>query len=437
MIMKVSVITLPICVGLTALVCAQGPLVPPTTGGGAVGPNPPLVGGNPEASMKTLHEVEPSTSINAENTPGDGTHTYVISSPGAYHLTENLVSTGISGIQITAAGVTLDLRGFEIGSSQGGTSGVLIGNDADRCSIKNGSISGFNFGVNRTLDESDEAQGGSFTNLAVTGHSMIALLGGKGWTVNQCRVQGGGNSGIVVGTGSTVVDSAVRDMDASAGTNGIQAREGSVIRSCAVSNCDVIFGIRGGEGSSIESCTTSGNTSTATDVETTAGIFADSRCIVSRCVSSLNSHSSDDNLNGVGIRADFSCLVIDCEANKNDGDGFVIAQWTVVRGCKSHFNGQGGEGAGFHVVDILDGAEGFNELSGNSSTFNKVGYDVDNSKNFIVKNSASGHGGNNYVAIPGNKVGVVVVPPDSGILNGLGTNASGVGTTNPWANFSF
>lgn len=203
-----------------SLLLAQGPLVPPSTGGDQVGPNPPLVAGVPAPTMKTLHQVEPRTVVSADNTPGDATSEFIISTSGSYYLTGNLSIAGKIGISITAADVTLDLNGFVITGSSS-PAGINIDEDADRCAIKNGSISSSTFGVARDLSGEDEASGGSFEDLTVTGHSSIGLLGGTGWTVQNCRIQGGGNSGIVVGKGSTVTLSTVRGMDAVSGTSGI------------------------------------------------------------------------------------------------------------------------------------------------------------------------------------------------------------------------
>ena len=199
---------------------AQGPLVPPAAADDEVGPNPPLVAGVPAPTMKTLHQVEPRTIVSAANTPGDASSEFIIAASGSYYLTGNQSIAGKIGISITAADVTLDLNGFTITGSSS-PAGVNIEVDADRCTIKNGSISNATFGVARDLSGEDEASGGSFEDLTVTGHSSIGLLGGTGWTVQNCRIQGGGNSGIVVGKGSTVTLSTVRGMDAVSGTSGI------------------------------------------------------------------------------------------------------------------------------------------------------------------------------------------------------------------------
>jgi len=56
-------------------------------------------------------------------------------------------------------------------------------------------------------------------------------------------------------------------------------------------------------------------------------------------------------------------------------------------------------------------------------------------KPLIVRNSASGNT-TNYVIDDGNKVGTIVSAPSSTAISG-DTGGAGVGTTNPWASFTF
>lgn len=81
--------------------CFAGELAPPA---GPVAP-----------TFKTLHEVEPSTPIGPLTTPGDADALYVITQPGPYHLTEDLIGEPAKyGIQILAEHVSIDLRGFTV-----------------------------------------------------------------------------------------------------------------------------------------------------------------------------------------------------------------------------------------------------------------------------------------------------------------------------------
>ena len=75
------------CAVLPSLLHAQGPLLPPTSPDSIVGPLAPLAGGNPQPSMKTLHQVEPRTPINNDTVPGDPNYFHVISDSGSYYLT--------------------------------------------------------------------------------------------------------------------------------------------------------------------------------------------------------------------------------------------------------------------------------------------------------------------------------------------------------------
>lgn len=416
---------------LPLVALAQGPLSPPTAADDAVGGNPPLVGGNPAPTMKTLHQVEPRKPVNSTTTPGNASSVFVIDEPGSYYLTDSVIAAGKIAITITETDVTLDLNGFFVFST--GTAGILIGNDADRCTIRNGKIfkSSGGFGINRTLATADEAEGGSYEDLSVTGHGLIGLLGGKGWTVTNCRIQGGGNTGISVGEGSVITGCSVRGMKSVAGTTGIGARDGSVITECAVTDCDVVFGIRSGTGSTVENCTATGNSNSSGGLGASGGIGVDSRSTVRGCTAANNTSTSSGQRFGSGISAEFSCLVVDCQANNNEGAGIVLVQASVVRGNKSHNN----SGAGVFIRDF-NGADGFNQIEGNSLSFNDVGIDVDSTANLITGNRVLGSG-ENFQIVSGNRVGTVVIPPSSGALSGFGTTASGSGATDPFANISF
>ncbi len=94
-------------------VVLAGPLDPPA--------------GPVKSSYKTLSEVEPRTVVNAVNTPGNASSLYVISSPGSYYLDRELIGQGSkAGITITAANVTVDLRGFTVRGVAGATTGIVV-----------------------------------------------------------------------------------------------------------------------------------------------------------------------------------------------------------------------------------------------------------------------------------------------------------------------
>jgi hypothetical protein len=81
--------------------------------------------GAPAPVMKSLDQIEARTIVNSANTPGDGTNLFIISQPGSYYLTANVVpfrflgGTAKNGIEITANNVTLDLNGFAMQGAMG------------------------------------------------------------------------------------------------------------------------------------------------------------------------------------------------------------------------------------------------------------------------------------------------------------------------------
>src|SRR5437773_5109072 len=122
------VVTLPICASILlvgAWFAGAGHLNPPA---GPVAP-----------THKTLTEVEPRTSV--RSLPGSASAVYVISQPGSYYLTADVIGVpGKNGIDITVGGVSLDLRGFRIFSAGGSLKGITASGDA---TISNGALIGW------------------------------------------------------------------------------------------------------------------------------------------------------------------------------------------------------------------------------------------------------------------------------------------------------
>jgi hypothetical protein len=78
-----------------------------------------------------------------------------VSQPGSYKLVKNLTFTGSSGacLMITASGVTLDLAGFTISGRTNvppsvESTAILGSGDLRGIAVQNGSVSGFQIGVN-------------------------------------------------------------------------------------------------------------------------------------------------------------------------------------------------------------------------------------------------------------------------------------------------
>jgi parallel beta-helix repeat protein len=403
--------------------------------------------GAPSSTMKSLDQVEPRLDIQRLNNPlpTDATNHYIISTPGSYYLSANLAVTKTNGIHVTVAGVTIDLRGFEISRSSGsGGSGILIDATAHRCTVRDGSFTGFGNAIQST------ARAGAFLHLAAsgcTGTSLAAFFTGSNSEVVGCRAHDNAGGGIFGGEGSVIRDSTA----ANNGSSGIVASSGSTLTNCSALNnggaagidtgnactlegCSAInntalYGIQVGAGSTVSHCVARGNTSSDSE---SYGIYAATECLIFACAATdnLSSNATPTGSTGGGIRVDSDSTVKDCVAQGNKGDGVKVTGTCLVLQNQCASNGfNAGDGAGIHASGSA------NRIESNNVVSNDRGIDVDGTSNLIVKNSARNNTSNYEIAL-NNKVGVIVSAPNSALISGS-TGGAGVGSTDPWANISF
>lgn len=128
----------------------------------------------------------------------------------------------------------------------------------------------------------------------------------------------------------------------------------------------------------------------------------------------------------LGIDAGRYALVRNCFVVTNSGDGLYFKSHCTVENCTVSQNG----GAGIHCKETLS------HIEGNHLIENATGLLVDNASNLILHNDASGNGVN-YSIVANNKVGVIVSVPFTASSISGSTGGTGMGTTDPWANFSF
>src|SRR4051812_15393213 len=159
---------------------SQGSLTPP---------------GAPAPTMKKLDEIEPRTNLQASPAPagvdaGNANYHFIITQPGSYYLSANLAVTKPNGIRINAEGVTLDLNGFQISRTGGTGNGIEIVVAAHRATIRNGSITGFAYGVNSLGTGGGSpvyARGCAFRDLSISGCSAYGILAGNLALIESCR----------------------------------------------------------------------------------------------------------------------------------------------------------------------------------------------------------------------------------------------------------
>lgn len=249
----------------------------------------------------------------------------------------------------------------------------------------------------------------------------------SGASISRCTAQGNsGNSGISTGLKSSIMGCTANHNQGS----GIEADEGAVVKNCTASGNHGSDGIRVNDGSIVESCTVNDNEGYTLS---SFGIRVDNGCSVIQCIvrGNSNTNSSSSVTQGTGIYTSSGSTVKDCTVSINQGDGIRVYGDCTVSGntCDNNGNGVAGDGAGIHVLSTD------NRIEGNTISDNDRGIDVDSFGNLIIRNSATGSL-NNYEIVANNKVGTIVSAPSSAAISGS-TGGSGVGTTDPWANFSF
>ena len=175
-----------LCLSLSAR--AQGDLTPP---------------GPPAPTMKTLQQIEPRGDVNRLS--GDATAHFVISSPGSYFLSGDIIAADArDGIRIEANDVSLDLRGFRVSGASTGGIGILYGNgqsqqsSVKRCILRNGIVTGWkSHGV-----AAENASQGLFRDIIASANGGIGL-NVKGASVSGCVA--GDNDGKGIAAEDSVV----------------------------------------------------------------------------------------------------------------------------------------------------------------------------------------------------------------------------------------
>jgi parallel beta-helix repeat protein len=373
---------------------AAGPLDPP------VGPVAP--------AYKTLTEVEPRIAINATNTPGDANSVFKITQPGSYYLTGNI--TGVAarhGIEVAASNVTIDLRGHALTGVAASLDGISNdGNLVNNIRIENGNISGWS---------GDGIQFISGSNYharhinAMTNSGWGIILDENG-LVESCAASGNSAGGIGISGLNAVVQGCT--VSSNPGT-GIRLVDSGTVNGCSAFGNSI--GIQTGIGVVVVHCSARDNTDD--------GIRVGSACVVRDCTAYSN---GGDGIDSTGT----STTISNCTASFNVGSGIEVPGDCSIVGNTCDANGQGaGEAAGIQVTGTDC------RVDSNTMMRNDTGLEVQLTGNFIVRNTAAGNT-TNYEIIANNKVGTIVSAPDSLAISGS-TGGAGVGSTNPWSNFSY
>jgi Right handed beta helix region len=181
---------------------AQGSLTPP---------------GAPAPTMLSLSQVEPRTPVDSAHTPGNSIYEFIITQPGSYYLTTNVIGVSSEeGIGISANNVTLDLNGFSLIGPLTADSGIIISSIASNSIVKNGTISGWGALYDGVQSLGNNA---SLENLNVSAGVIGIACTGDGSVIKNCTISHAGQWGVYL-TGSNSLVSCNYFIENNIGNNG-------------------------------------------------------------------------------------------------------------------------------------------------------------------------------------------------------------------------
>jgi hypothetical protein len=310
----------------------------------------------------------------------------------------------------------------------GNTNGISTGNACTlrNCRVDNNVNSGITTGSNCSLTDCN-VSGNSNTVYSANGISS-----GNGCTLKNCNESGSSHFGVIVGQNCNVLGCTVNDND----SYGLIANNGSTIVGCTA-NANADTGIYTYSGCTIKDCTCctnevgfeTGDGCTIKDctacLDYGAGFETGSDCTVMDCTASFD---------GDGIDAQSECTIVNCTACANDITGIDVKYSCLVKdnttASNSRYSGIGYGGSGIEVDDSG------NRIEGNNSNSDGFGIDVNGNENVVIRNTVRDAYMYNYDIASGNMVGTIVYAISSGAIQG-NSGGSGMGSTDPWANFSF
>lgn len=390
----------PLALILLASASIAGPLTP------AVGP----VG----STMKTMVEVEPRMAINSVNTPGDADatpSTFKITQPGSYYLTGNIVGEeGKHGIEVRAAGVTIDLNGFAVTGVARSLSGILLATGGTE--VRNGTvrlwgsdgISGNNTSSNRVIGVRAIANGGIGIDTGNYSEARDCVSESNGFhgiavyafgRVDACNAKSNAGDGIYAGNSNNIIVNCTSNAN---GGNGFKASNSNTLIGCTaasntLSGFDAISSV-------VRNCSSEFNTQ--------YGFFTSNASVVSGSSARFNS--------GGGFSIGPSSTIENNTATSNGNSVAGRSGFTISSGSRASGNHAVGNPIGFEVF-------GNSVLKDNTSINSTTGFFTQTNANAVLMSNIAVGNTTNYTINAGNDSGAVITNPGVGFT-----------TTNPAAN---
>lgn len=248
-----------------------------------------------------------------------GAFPYVISQPGSYVLTSNLIAAGATPVlSVIVSDVTVDLNGFSIVN---GTFGIELAPGIRDIAISNGVVSA----NSDTGIEGPSVSQVRLTDLRINSNGGRGAYVGDGAVISRCTAQTNARTGLRLGNYGVVTDCFARDNGVGPG---IFAQSFASIVGCTTTG-NGQGGIAANQSSTIDRCTATSNGSAAPG--TWDGIFAEQGSTIRGCTADFNTR--------FGIVLQARGNVLDSSAKDNADCGIAVGFASTVQRCTAHDNG--------------------------------------------------------------------------------------------------
>ncbi len=259
----------------------------------------------PGSTMKTLDQVQPCTPV--QSLAGDATATHIISEPGSYYLTDNIIGeSGKHGIIVLADNVTIDLKGFSLIGVADSLDGVHFSGNTENLidgAVINGMIRSWGqYGI-----DADKLISCRVAAITSDDNDMDGIRLGDDGMVTNCLLRGNGNWGVNSRNNCLIVHCVARENS----SGGFSLSSGGSVKDCVAERTGP-QGILVKYESSVENCLSSFNGSGI--------VISDEGCSVLNniCVSNYN--------HGILLEGSRSRIDSNMIATRTSGNGVTVVE---------------------------------------------------------------------------------------------------------------
>ena len=323
--------------------------------------------------------------IPVQSLPGSATALHVISQPGSYYLTGNIIGEpGKNGIEVESDFVSLDLCGYSVSGGLGTLKGIMVQGGRVGLEVVNGVIAGWE-------QESIHAQ------------SCIGMVLGNLRAYGDVLGLGPGGTAILVGPDALIHQVLVRRKGL-----GFFTDDGALLIGCAAIRCEGGYFLRRAQ---VTDCLSLRNNST--------GFYVEQAGLIDRC------EARENNGDGIQAHGHSGTLIRNCNCISNVVHGVNVAACTDVSVLECNLARNAGAGVHVNIGHEV-------RIEGNNMANNAVGIELLSGSFACValRNKMAANG------VAFNNAGVNSHGPIVNVA-GVGDITAVPGADHPWANFIY